>query len=477
MQAAASVPVHARVRRTAHATWLLLLVLVLPMTVQAEAPNPAATTIEVFAEDGTITRVPAPMTPQHPAEARLVAQTNVATIQTTGPVTNRIAIVMLGDGYTEAQLGTYATHTNHVWQYVTQVEPFKTYQSYFTVYRVDVVSPDAGVDNDPTRGITRQTALDMYFWCSNLQRLLCVNRTKALHYAAQAPHADQIIAIANTTMYGGAGGTDIATVAGGNSAAPEILVHELGHSLGQLHDEYVLTPGVYEGPESPAANTSIFPTTTMGHAQVKWYRWLGAASPDGSIIGTYPGASHGTTGIYRPSENSGMRSLRQPFNSPSREALVMALYRRVRPIDRSTPITATLTPNDTITVMPLQPSGHQLTVTWRVNGSIIAAAQNQHQLRLADHGLHHQAIVTVEVTDPTPFVRDEAFRAAFMRETRQWTVTGPDPTVWRIALPMTLHGGVQTSSTAPHETFAAHVVSANARISLTAKMKWVLAGF
>ena len=54
------------------------------------------------------------------------------------------------------------------------------------------------------------------------------------------------------------------------------------------HDEYVLTPGVYGGSEPPAANTSIFPTTTMGHAQVKWYRWLGDSSPDGSIIEHYP---------------------------------------------------------------------------------------------------------------------------------------------------------------------------------------------
>ena len=97
-----------------------------------------------------------------------------------------------------------------------------------------------------------------------------------------------------------------------------------------------------------------------------------------------------------------------------------------------------------ITVTPVQPIGHDLTVTWRVNGTVIAAAQNHQTLPLAKLALDAQAIITVEVIDPTPFVRNEAFRAAFMRETRQWTVQAPAPPIWTITIPMAMDGGVAT---------------------------------
>lgn len=430
--------------RTAVAAWLLLFVVGISVTVGAEPRGQMESTIEVFAEDGTITRLPAPITPNHPADAQRVAQTNVDIIQETGSVENRIAIVMLGDGYTQSQLGTYAMNTMDVWQYVIQDEPFTTYQFYFNVYRVNVVSQESGVDNDPIRGITRDTALDMGYWCRNTARALCINHAKAQQYAAQAPKVDQLVALANSDTYGGTAWADVVTMAGRNIRSPETLVHELGHSLGSLADEYVVVSGQYGGTEPFAVNTSMYTSTGMLQAQVKWYRWLGEPSPDGGLVGTYEGANNGDTRIYRPSENSVMRTLGKRFNSPGREALVMAMYRHVRPIDSSTPITATLMPDDTITVTPLQPIGHDLTVTWRVNGTIITAVQDHYQLHLADLVLNDQAIVTVEVTDPTSFVRDEAFRTAFMRETRQWTVTVPAHPVWSIAIPMALDGGVET---------------------------------
>ena len=83
------------------------------------------------------------------------------------------------------------------------------------------MSSESGVDHDPVFGIYRNTALDMGFWCSDIERLLCVNVGDAYAYANQAPDADQVFAVANSTKYGGAGysSSDLATFAGGNSAA------------------------------------------------------------------------------------------------------------------------------------------------------------------------------------------------------------------------------------------------------------------
>ena len=37
--------------------------------------------------------------------------------------------------------------------------PLDVYQGYFNVHRVDVLSNESGVDNDPTQGIQRDTAM------------------------------------------------------------------------------------------------------------------------------------------------------------------------------------------------------------------------------------------------------------------------------------------------------------------------------
>ncbi len=47
----------------------------------------------------------------------------------------------------------------------------------------------------------------------------------------------QTLAIFNTFTYGGIGGTQ-ATTSGGSPQGPLISLHELGHSLGAMADEY-----------------------------------------------------------------------------------------------------------------------------------------------------------------------------------------------------------------------------------------------
>ena len=146
-----------------------------------------------------------------------------------GPSANRIDLVFVGDGYLDTQLATYVAHLNNGIDELFSQEPFVTYGPYFNVHRVNVISPESGVDNDPNPGIDRDTALDMAFWCSGIERLLCVNVNKAYDYALNAPEVDHVFAVANSSKYGGAGyiASDLATFSGGNGAAPEVAIHEM----------------------------------------------------------------------------------------------------------------------------------------------------------------------------------------------------------------------------------------------------------
>ncbi|QIS02274.1 hypothetical protein F5X71_08020 [Nocardia brasiliensis] len=283
---------------------------------------------EVFSPDGTISRVVAPVQDQTPAP-RSAVRADVVPIQQTGPSSQRFDLVFVGDGYTSAELGKYKDQATSRWNELTQVEPFKSYKNSFNVWAVNVVSQQSGVDNDP-RGTYRNTALDMTFWCGGTERLLCVNENKALQYARLAPEVDQVVALANTTKYGGAGGR-VATSSGGNTAAGQIVLHELGHTIGGLADEYDYPEDRYTGGEPREVNASVYTSAQMQQKRTKWYQYLGKPSPDGGVVGTYEGAVYHKRGVYRPTQNSLMRALGREFNLIGLDAMKAAIERKAPP--------------------------------------------------------------------------------------------------------------------------------------------------
>lgn len=300
-----------------------LTVAVLPVTASAvsAAPAPAFTTsMEVFEPGGTIHRVPVTRPQSDKAATQsITSAAKVTPIETNGPSATTFDLVFVGDGYTSGQLATYAQHVRASVAALFKVEPYKSYRTKFNIWQVDVVSPESGITNDPTKGIKRNTALGSYFWCGGLERLLCVNETKANQYAAAAPDVDQVIMLANTTKYGGAGG-GVATSSGGNAQSSQIVAHELGHSIGGLADEYDY--GTCDTREPKEPNASAYTAEQMRAKKVKWYSWLGKPSPDGGTVGAYEGARYCASGMYRPSQNSIMRTLGQPFNPPGTAAMI-----------------------------------------------------------------------------------------------------------------------------------------------------------
>ncbi|MEM9560373.1 MAG: M64 family metallopeptidase [Planctomycetota bacterium] len=354
---------------------------------------------------------------------------------------NRVDLVLVGDGYTAGDMGVWAQHASNVENQFFRDEPFTAYEPYFRVTRVDVISNESGVDNDPSVGVSRDTALDMQYWCGGTERLLCVNTTKA-HNAALggADDVDQILAIANSSKYGGAGYTssNVGTLAGANGSAVEIAIHEMGHSLGDLADEYTYGgPAAFPGGEPSRANVSILNETEQLAQQRKWWRWMGDV--DGRFdgpVGTYEGGQYSVTGVYRPSNNSMMRNLFRRFNAPGAESLIREIYREVSPIDDATPTGATIMPGETISVTPMRPIGHELAITWAIDGVTDFSLSGLEAIAPEDlttaPGTRE---LTVTVVDPTDMVRDESMRQLFMTETRTWTIEVPCPGGVDVAAP------------------------------------------
>ena len=352
---------------------------------------------------------------------------NVETILSNGPTANRVDIVFIGDGFTQADLPTWPAVAVAGYERLFQYEPFIRYREYFNVHRVDVVSAESGVDNDPTQGVERDTALDMRFWCSNIERLLCINTGSAAAMAAFAPDVDQIAAVANSTMYGGAGysSADIGTYSGFNGSAVEVFIHELGHSLGNLADEYTYggSSDTYTGGESAAANASILDFNAMNESSEKWDRWLGYDLPGIGQHDCFEGCAYHSFGIYRPTNNSMMRSLAQPFNAPSREELIGQFHALVGVVDTFEPIETSVDSDAILVVNTVLSDSSATTKTWWIDDVPITAIGNT--LDLGDYQVSAGSRITVKVVDNTDMVRDESMRDALMTEVREWVVEGP----------------------------------------------------
>jgi len=398
---------------------------------RAGAQEPVLVTDDVFYDvilpDGTLaggrTQIVVPDRSQ--IVDRIAAPMTTLTALSLGPVpdpANRVDIVYVGDGYTAAELGAYASHVAAIQPTFFNKEPFDTYENYFSVHRVDVASNESGVDNDPNQGVMRDTAMDMAYWCGGTERLLCVSVFKATSFANNAPDVDQIVAIANSSKYGGAGysSSNLGTAAATNGSAIEIVLHELGHSFGNLADEYTYGgPQTYMGGEPGTANLSILNTNQMANAMTKWFRWLGVNDPqfDG-FVGTFEGGGYSEQGIYRPSGNSLMRNLGRPFSRPGLETMVVEIYRIVSPIDGSSSTSTNYLGNEVLSVSPMQPIGRSLDVQWSLDGFEIPGATGT-MLDLSTLALTAcNQNVSVTVTDNTDWVRDEGLRAQYMTDTR-----------------------------------------------------------
>ncbi|MGW0521948.1 M64 family metallopeptidase [Crossiella sp. NPDC003009] len=372
-----------------------------------------------------------------PAQAEATAPPGtVVPVQVTGDAAKRFNLVIVPDGYASADLPKFREHVDKHLNVLWTIEPFKSYRSYLNVYTVEIASPESGVSCDPDIGSPRRnTPLRMAFWggCnpSGVRRLLTVDSTAVNNYANLVPGTTaanrQILAIANSDTYGGAGGT-YATASGGNALSALITPHELGHSLGGLQDEYDylnrgVRGGTYTGGEPDSAHHTLLTEAQMREQRKKWWRWLGEPSDSGGVIGRFEAGLYHSKGVWRPSKHSMMKTLGYYFDQPTREVMVQRLSAKTSILQDGTPSTAPIGADRIVWVEPLHPVGHSLAVSWTLDGKPLSA-NGSRSVDLSKQNLapgKHTLVATV--TDPTEFVRDPAIRASTaLTRTRTWTV-------------------------------------------------------
>jgi IgA Peptidase M64 len=359
-----------------------------------------------------------------------------------GPSSNRVDIVFLGDGYTATDIsgGTYVNHINSYVNYMfspgLNQDPFNRYRNYFNVHRIDVISNQSGADV-PQQGISRDTALDAtYRFDGVTDRLLGINGSKAdaaLNAGLSGANftAEMLFVTVNSDIYGGSGGK-YSVYAGGNADAREIALHEMGHSFSHLADEY--------GGGSPPDCRSAFGGLGVGKepAEVnvtqdssggKWSRWAGYNQPGIGVIGAYEGARYCDTGLYRPSNNSKMRALGNPFDAISREKIILDIYALVDPLDSWLDNGSIITNPASLSVDTIDPE--VISVQWFVDNMLVAGASGE-TFDPLDFGYGPGTYaVTARAFDPTGFDPANGWvrtNASSLEERINWTIqVVPEP--------------------------------------------------
>ncbi|WP_369213587.1 M64 family metallopeptidase, partial [Streptomyces flavofungini] len=376
------------------------------------------------------TEVPAAAPLSAKERAEIKGDGDVVPIVQAGPTGSKLDVVFIGDGYTAAQQGDFHADVRAKWAKISAVEPYASYRSLFNVWAVDAVSRQSGVSGDPTSNVVKDTALGSRFYCDGVERLLCVDTNKVESYARKAADPDLVIVLSNSTKYGGAGYNDItspsgydgiATASSDNAQSDQVAVHETGHSLGKLADEYWYDEyGTYQGAEPREANTSKLTAAQLTAQKKKWYRWIGQTSPDGGTVGAYQGGGYYPRGLYRPTADSIMRTLGRQFNLPGREAMIAGFHRHASVLTAVTPTDRTLRRGAKAGVRVAD----GVRLRWSVDGREVRRVRDERAvtpraLGVPADGRTHT--VSVRATDPTDAVRDPELRRE-LSDTLTWRV-------------------------------------------------------
>ena len=208
-----------------------------------------------------------------------------------GPPVAKVDLLMIGERYGEHELGRFRSDAARLIDTLFAKEPFKSRR---TDFNIRLLHKAGG-------------AVLTEFSIFGLERYALAHDNRSLrNLAAGAPH-DIVAILINESQYGGGGiYNQQSTVAAANEHAGYVFVHELGHALAGLADEYVGTVTYETG--APLITEPWEPnvTATTNPDELKWRDLVEAGTPlptplsFAGKVGAFEGAAYEARGLYRP---------------------------------------------------------------------------------------------------------------------------------------------------------------------------------
>jgi len=195
-----------------------------------------------------------------------------------GPASQKVDLLIIGEGYTEAEMPKLRKDVERLAGKLFATEPFKSRKKDFNVRVLELPASKSGVHRPRTHD-DRRTATSVEYNIFDSERYVLTLDNRAWRDAAASAPYDFIEIMVNEKQYGGGGiFNDQATTSVDSGFSEYVFVHEFGHHFAGLGDEYYTSPVSYEtgGSEHPEPWE---PNITASGTHPKWMELVTAGTP------------------------------------------------------------------------------------------------------------------------------------------------------------------------------------------------------
>jgi hypothetical protein len=196
-----------------------------------------------------------------------------------GDPATKLDLLILGDGYTNAERGKFERDARRLVMALFTTSPFKERQRDINIWGLSPASAQSGISR-PSQHIFKRTPLGTSYDAFDSERYVLTFENRAFREIASNAPYDVVEILVNGATYGGGGIFGLySTVAADSAWAPYIFVHEFGHHLAALADEYYTSDVAY----LPAADR-VEPwepnvTALLDPATLKWRDLVETTTP------------------------------------------------------------------------------------------------------------------------------------------------------------------------------------------------------
>jgi hypothetical protein len=240
-------------------------------------------------------------------------------IRVNGPSEDKVDLLIVGDGYTQAEMKKFEAAARRLADHLFQVSPFKERAKDFNVWAIALPTEESGVSR-PSTGVHHASKLGARYDIFGSERYVLTTDNRALRELAQYAPYEFIEILVNNETYGGGGiFGQFSTAAADNDWANYLFVHEFGHHFAGLADEYYTSPVAYATGGERREPWEPNATALHDPANLKWKKFVKEGTP---LPTPWPKQAYETASRAYQKERAELRAANRP------ESEMSALFRR-----------------------------------------------------------------------------------------------------------------------------------------------------
>jgi hypothetical protein len=194
----------------------------------------------------------------------------VIPIQRMGDPATKVDLLILGDGYTAREQAKFERDARRLVSVLFSVSPFKERRRDFNVWALAPASFESGISR-PSSGVYRDSPVGASYDAFGSERYVLTFDNRAFRKVAQFAPYEFVEILTNSRTYGGGGIHNLySTVAADSAWADYVFVHEFGHHIAGLADEYYTSSVAYLPASERVEPWEPNATALLDPANLKW---------------------------------------------------------------------------------------------------------------------------------------------------------------------------------------------------------------